>query len=372
MSRMSSNDDRRYQVFISSTFKDLQEERQKVLQAVLEMRAFPAGMEMFPSANDEQFDFIKREIESSDYYVVVVAGKYGSLAKDGKSFTEKEHEHATKLGKPTMSFLFYDPEQLKGMQLEADPALRAKLNAFRRQLAAGRLVKYYQNADELKSQVLQALVNAFNNQALQGWVRATNAGGVADPTKESCNQKGTPSLIQRPRIRTILAASAAAVVMLAAGSFYAGRNTGKEITPPTLQIPDVRYSLIFPLGDGDPRRCDVYVVLNSKVVKAEVLSALPEASFAVNDFERSKEIRIFRGAGGIRIDFETLRQRDVVFIMVQQDSKWWVSGASTVPDAEVEMKPVSLKGLQNRGSVAESVGMSKCGKEADDSDRVGS
>jgi len=46
---MSALDERRYQVFVSSTFKDLESERQKVLQAVLEMKAFPAGMEMFPS-----------------------------------------------------------------------------------------------------------------------------------------------------------------------------------------------------------------------------------------------------------------------------------------------------------------------------------
>ena len=55
---MIGSDDRRYQVFVSSTFEDLQAERQKVLQAVLEMKAFPAGMELFPSANDEQWAFI--------------------------------------------------------------------------------------------------------------------------------------------------------------------------------------------------------------------------------------------------------------------------------------------------------------------------
>ncbi len=46
-----------YQVFVSSTFRDLQEERQKVLQAILEVQAFPAGMELFPAADAEQFEF---------------------------------------------------------------------------------------------------------------------------------------------------------------------------------------------------------------------------------------------------------------------------------------------------------------------------
>ena len=64
---MLQQDDLRYQVFVSSTFRDLKDERDKVLQAILEMKAFPAGMELFPSADDEQFEFIRREIESSDY-----------------------------------------------------------------------------------------------------------------------------------------------------------------------------------------------------------------------------------------------------------------------------------------------------------------
>ena len=45
--------DKRYQVFISSTFEDLKEERQAVLRAVLEIDQMPAGMELFPAADDD-------------------------------------------------------------------------------------------------------------------------------------------------------------------------------------------------------------------------------------------------------------------------------------------------------------------------------
>ena len=78
------------------------------------MKAFPAGMELFPSANDEQWAFIQREIESSDYYIVITAGKYGSLAEDGRSFTEKEYEYALSLKKYVMSFLRRDLLGLEG------------------------------------------------------------------------------------------------------------------------------------------------------------------------------------------------------------------------------------------------------------------
>lgn len=177
---MIGSDDRRYQVFVSSTFDDLQEERQKVLQAVLEMKAFPAGMELFPSADDEQWAFIQREIESSDYYIVITAGKYGSLAEDGRSFTEKEYEYALSLKKYVMSFLRHDLLGLEGRHLEQEPDRRQKLAAFHEKVKRSKLVKFYNSPEELKSLVMQALVHAFRFQPQEGWVRAKNARRLED------------------------------------------------------------------------------------------------------------------------------------------------------------------------------------------------
>jgi len=52
--------DKRYQVFVSSTYADLQEERQEVMQALLELDCIPAGMELFPAANEDQWTLIRR------------------------------------------------------------------------------------------------------------------------------------------------------------------------------------------------------------------------------------------------------------------------------------------------------------------------
>ena len=186
---MTTADERRYQVFISSTFRDLQEARQKVLQGVLELRAFPAGMEMFPSADDEQWAFIQEEILSSDYYVVIVAGKYGSLSESGISFTEMEYDFAIKSGKPVMGFLVKELGELKGSQLEEDAELRKKLTAFRAKVQRGKLVKFFRNDDELKAQVIQALVHAFQFRPQEGWVRAKNSRRIEDLEEITSLQK---------------------------------------------------------------------------------------------------------------------------------------------------------------------------------------
>jgi hypothetical protein len=60
--------EKRFQVFISSTFIDLINERQAVLKAVLELNHMPAGMELFPATDDTSWQLIKDVIDSSDYY----------------------------------------------------------------------------------------------------------------------------------------------------------------------------------------------------------------------------------------------------------------------------------------------------------------
>ena len=54
--------EKRYQVFVSSTFEDLQEERKEVMQALLELDCIPAGMELFPASNEDQWSLIKKKL----------------------------------------------------------------------------------------------------------------------------------------------------------------------------------------------------------------------------------------------------------------------------------------------------------------------
>jgi hypothetical protein len=70
------SDEKREQVFVSSTYLDLKEERQEVIQTLLEADCIPAGMELFPASDDDKWTLIKRVIDDSDYYLVVVGGRY--------------------------------------------------------------------------------------------------------------------------------------------------------------------------------------------------------------------------------------------------------------------------------------------------------
>lgn len=61
--------EKRYQVFISSTYSDLQDERSRIMRTIMSMGCFPAGMEFFPAVDEEQLEFIKKVIDDCDSLV---------------------------------------------------------------------------------------------------------------------------------------------------------------------------------------------------------------------------------------------------------------------------------------------------------------
>ena len=93
-------------MFVSSTYEDLVPERLEVMKALLELNCIPCGMEYFPAANEDQWTFIQKLIDSCDYYVVIIGGRYGSEDEEGKSYTQKEYEYALLSGIPTIGFIY--------------------------------------------------------------------------------------------------------------------------------------------------------------------------------------------------------------------------------------------------------------------------
>lgn len=161
-----------YQVFISSTFRDLIDERQAVLKAVLELNHMPAGMELFPAADDSAWQLIKDVIDGSDYYVLIIAGRYGSLDEAGIGYTEKEYDYAVQTKKPVISFLHKNPNNLPREKTETIDATWNKLKAFRAKVEKKHTCVYWNSAEELKAQVIVGLTSSVKRHPTIGWVRA--------------------------------------------------------------------------------------------------------------------------------------------------------------------------------------------------------
>jgi len=166
--------DKVYQVFVSSTFADLQDERRQVSDTLAKAGFIPAGMELFPATDQQQLEFIQRVIDRSDYYVVIVAGRYGSL--DGnKSYTEKEYEYALERRIPVLAFIHREPGKIAAEKVDTDPKQIERLEAFRSRLKTSRIVDHWSDVHELRTEVLTAVMQAVNLSPRSGWVRGDQA-----------------------------------------------------------------------------------------------------------------------------------------------------------------------------------------------------
>ncbi|WP_323093536.1 DUF4062 domain-containing protein [Klebsiella quasipneumoniae] len=162
--------DKRYQVFVSSTYSDLETERQEVMQALLELDCMPAGMELFPATNSDQWSLIKKIIDDSDYYIVILAGRYGSLGPDGISYTEMEYRYAVESGKPVIGFLHKNKGLLPSQRCEPSPQGKEKLEAFE-ELVKKKLCRFWETPADLGSQVSRSLIRLIKDHPAVGWVR---------------------------------------------------------------------------------------------------------------------------------------------------------------------------------------------------------
>ncbi len=101
---------RKYQVFISSTFKDLEEHRKEAITGVVNAGHIPIALENFPPSTDAKENVIYKAIEDCQFYVLILGHRYGSVPKGQrsrkkKSYTEIELDHAEQKKLKVLAFL---------------------------------------------------------------------------------------------------------------------------------------------------------------------------------------------------------------------------------------------------------------------------
>lgn len=164
--------DKRYQVFVSSTYVDLVEERDQVIKAILDMGHIPVGMEMFSAADEEQWETIKREIDRSDYYLLIVAHRYGSTikAEGGIGYTEKEFDYAVAQQVPRIGFVIKEGVPWKPEYVDGGP-LKRRLDAFKTKVR-GKPVDFWTDAPDLGLKVAISLPKLIARSPRPGWERS--------------------------------------------------------------------------------------------------------------------------------------------------------------------------------------------------------
>ncbi len=168
-------ENKKYQIFVSSTFRDLEKERNKVIETILNLGHFPIGMETFGADADNQWDIIKETIDSSDYYLIIVGQRYGTLASDGISYTEKEFDYAFNNGIPIFGYVQHRHVSTTPDKRDQDPVLVNKLTDFVTKVTNGRMCSFWEDMKDLGSVVATNLPKAIRRTPRVGWIKASEA-----------------------------------------------------------------------------------------------------------------------------------------------------------------------------------------------------
>jgi hypothetical protein len=163
---------KKYQIFISSTFKDLVEARETVTKSILDMYHIPIGMEMFSADNNEQWDTIKTTIDNSDFYVLIIGHRYGSTTREGISYTEKEHDYAKEIGVPILTFIRNRDSATTPEQRDREASKKKKLESFISKVSSDAMINFWNEQSDLALKISIALTKAFAKYNRTGWIRA--------------------------------------------------------------------------------------------------------------------------------------------------------------------------------------------------------
>ncbi len=155
--------EKKYQIFVSSTYEDLKDERSKIIETILKMHHFPIGMEMFSADNDEQWNIIKNTIDSSDYYILIIGNRYGSLTNEGISFTEKEYNYAKSENIPILGYI---------KDRKSDDDKNKKLDKFIESVKKQGMCEFWDTIEVLSKNVAIALPKLFVKYKRNGWIRS--------------------------------------------------------------------------------------------------------------------------------------------------------------------------------------------------------
>lgn len=159
----------RYQVFISSTYKDLVEERGIVKKALLEKNCFPAGMEEFPAIDQKQFEYIKKVIDDSDYYILILGGKIGTVCKEtNESYTYMEYKYALDRNIPIIVYVKKD-EEGNIVCYEKKKKRKKYYEKFVSRVTENRMCAFFNKKEELAGLVHFSLNEIMKMKPRFGW-----------------------------------------------------------------------------------------------------------------------------------------------------------------------------------------------------------
>lgn len=164
--------DKKYQIFISSTYIDLKEIRSIAFTTILEMGHIPVGLDIFRVGEEYSTEkYVSKYIDSSQIIIVIIGDRYGSKAKSGKSFVEEEYLYALSKNKKTLFFIKSHYRQVD------DP----NYQSFIKKIMTDNMVVLWDDAIDFKVKLVSNISLALTNSPPPTyWAKTSDALDVTD------------------------------------------------------------------------------------------------------------------------------------------------------------------------------------------------
>ena len=190
-----------YRVFVSSTWNDLQPERRALMDALNRMEEMRfVGMEFFGNRPDDTHDASIDQVDRCEVLVGIIGFRHGS------GITEAEYRRARQLGLPC--FVYFKRADLSRPELtDGDPAVTAKLAAFKQDLMRGHTVKEFSSPEELAANATADLHNWVAARWISLERQAPAPGSMASPDADRTNILRLLERIQHDWVEGVLEAS---------------------------------------------------------------------------------------------------------------------------------------------------------------------
>ncbi|MCM1038196.1 MAG: DUF4062 domain-containing protein [Ruminococcus sp.] len=181
---------KKLQVFVSSTYTDLKEERQAAVEAILDAGHIPAGMELFKAGNESQLKTIYKWIDESDVYMLILGGRYGSVDhKSGNSYTQLEYEYALSKNIPVFAVVLSQScltSKINSLGLEnvIEQGNPDKYKSFK-SFVMTKVIREVEDCKDIKIAIHSTLNEFINEYDLSGWIRNANENDTIQLLKDS-------------------------------------------------------------------------------------------------------------------------------------------------------------------------------------------
>jgi hypothetical protein len=170
--------DKRYQVFITTSGKEMQPERMVVSQTLIGMGFFSWGLEQRTPLSTA---FARRQIDDCDYVLLLLGSQYGEQSVSGVSYLQLEYIYAVTKQKPIIVFMHEAPETRDECLQECKPALKEKFCEFRNQLQKEvEQVVTYRTLRDLELAVRSYMPQMLERYPVLGWVRPQSIQTLQD------------------------------------------------------------------------------------------------------------------------------------------------------------------------------------------------